>query len=996
MSDKMTPIPFGNLMQWILTEQQESGSVFGVEHFYCADPARALPIFNEQIETPFGPAAGPHTQLAQNIVAAYCAGARFFELKTVQIMDGEELSACVPKPCILTDDEGYNCEWSTELTVQQAFDEYVKAWFILKLLSRELKLGGENGFVFNMSVGYDYAGITSPKVDAFIEGMKDASNTPIFKECKQWALDNLRLFEFVNAKFIESISPNVCSSATLSTLHGCPPQEIEKIASYLIEEKKLHTYVKCNPTILGYTSARSILDQMGYDYIAFDERHFNEDLQFKDALPMFKRLWKLANDTNVDFGLKLSNTFPVDVKASELPSEEMYMSGRSLYPLTIEMANRFTTAFDGRMRISFAGGVDAFNARHLFGAGIWPITVATTALKPGGYARFHQLAEKTRGYDFGPFEGVGVGRVKSMATSALTDVHHIKPIKPIPPRKMDKKLPLTYCFTAPCKDGCPIGQDIPEYVALVGQGKHLDAMRVITEKNPLPSITGRICPHHCADKCMRDHYEESIRIRNAKTDAVRGGMEALLGETQTPVMKSGKRAAVVGGGPAGLAAAFFLGREGIPVTLYEQREELGGVVRHIIPRFRISDHAIDRDVQLVERMGVRFKLGAPAPSVAELKAKGYDYVLLATGAWSHGQLRLEEGNAMPVLEFLERYKAGTQESLGKNVCIVGGGNTAMDAARAAKRVPGVESVSIVYRRTKRFMPADAEELALAINDGVSFMELVSPVSLKDGQLTLCKMELGAPDESGRRRPVETDEKITVDCDTLIAAVGERVDCAFFEQNGIDCKNGKVNVNPQTLETGIPGVYVLGDANRGPATVVEAIADARKVSDSINGERMPFAIPPNAYPQPEACRKNVGTLGDYENAGREASRCLNCAISCEVCAQVCPNRANIAIEVEGLGQRQIIHIDRMCNECGNCAVFCPYDDAPYRSKLTLFHSEADMDASENSGFLVHYENHIRIRLDGEVREINLLDIEIGLPKDIEAILWAVQEKYSYLL
>ncbi len=997
MPDKMTPIPFGDMMNWILTERETHGSVFSVERPFRADAEKTLPLFQEKLETPFGPAAGPHTQLAQNIAAAYYAGARFFELKTVQIMDGEELSKCVPKPCILAEDEGYNCEWSTELTVQEAFDEYVKAWFLCKLMAREFGLGSEDGFIFNISVGYTYDGILSPKIDNFIEGMKDAANTPIFQECRKWALNNLRLFEHVSAKYIEGISPHVCASITLSTLHGCPPKEIERIAAYLINEKGLNTYVKCNPTILGYETARRILNKMGYGYIAFDDHHFKEDLQYRDAVPMFKRLLAKAKEKGVEFGLKLSNTFPVDVKAGELPSEEMYMSGRALYPLTIEMANRITTEFDGRMRLSFSGGVDAFNIQKLFSAGIWPITVATTALKPGGYQRMKQLAEGLSKMEYAPFTGVSVAKVQGLSQSALADAHHTKPVKPAPTRKLTgEKVPLTSCFTAPCRAGCPIEQDIPEYIELVGKGKHLKALKLICEKNPLPFITGKICSHRCMDKCTRGFYEEPVRIRNAKLEAARGGFEALLGELETPVMTSGKRAAIIGGGPAGLAAAYFLGRSGMPVTLYEQKESLGGIVRHVIPQFRISHNAIDKDVQLVSKMGVRYKLGAPAPSVARLKEKGYDYVLLATGAWVPGKLPLAEGEAVNVLDFLSACKDGSIGEISGTVLIVGGGNTAMDAARAAKRLPGVERVCIVYRRTRRYMPADVEELTLAQKDGVEFLELLSPVSLQDGMLTVNKMKLGAPDASGRRAPEETGERMTVPCDLLVAAVGEKTDAALLKSNGVELTDrGRAKVDGTTLETNLPGVYVIGDANRGPATVVEAIADARKVADHILNEERQVDIPSYAVPPAEDCRMKQGILAEYENASKEANRCLHCNVSCECCVSVCPNRANVAILVQGYDMRQIVHIERMCNECGNCASFCPYDSAPYLDKLTLFHTKAEMEASENAGFLRVDEKKFLVRLPEGVKEVDLDAADTGIPSDVEDILWALVREYAYL-
>ncbi|MBQ7091200.1 MAG: putative selenate reductase subunit YgfK, partial [Clostridia bacterium] len=476
MSERMTPIPFKQLMTWIRDEHAKRGTVFGVNAPYVKKNDKVLPIFKEKLETPFGPAAGPNTQLAQNIVAAYYAGARFFELKTVQKMDGDDLAACINRPCIWTKDEGYNCEWSTELYVPQAFDEYVKAWFAIRIISKVYGLGAPDGFVFNMSVGYDLEGVKTPKMNAFIDGMRDASDTPIFKECMEVGKE---LYPEL-ADYIAATPARVCDGVTVSTLHGCPPGEIEAIASYLITEKNLNTFVKCNPTILGYEFARARLDSMGYDYIAFDDRHFREDLQYCDAVPMFHRLKALAESKGLEFGLKLSNTFPVDVKANELPSEEMYMSGRSLYPLTIEMANRFANEFKGQLRLSYSGGADFFNIKALFEAGIWPITMATTILKPGGYGRMVQLGKLLDECEFKAFDGVDYKAVAKLSEEAVSNKYHVKPVKEAPERTMgkDKVLPLTDCFKAPCKSGCPFGQDIPEYVELCGKGLFLEALKV--------------------------------------------------------------------------------------------------------------------------------------------------------------------------------------------------------------------------------------------------------------------------------------------------------------------------------------------------------------------------------------------------------------------------------------------------------------------------------------------------------------------------------------
>ena len=982
MSELMTPIPFRELMTWITTEYRRDGAVFGVHKPYKAG-VKKLPIFGEAIETPFGPAAGPNTQLAQNIIAGYFAGARFFELKTVQKMDGADLAACINRPCILAEDECYNCEWSTELYVQQAFEEYVKAWCALKIMAKVYGLGDPNGFVFNMSVGYDLAGIQGEKIDTFLNGMVDTSKTPIFQEC----IAVLKEFFPGESDYIDTITPHVSGSVTVSTLHGCPPDEIERIASYLLEKKHLHTFVKCNPTILGYETARSILDSMGYDYIAFDDHHFKEDLQYSDAVPMFHRLQALADREGLEFGLKLSNTFPVDVKAGELPSEEMYMAGKSLFPLTTTMAAMMAKEFGGKLRLSYAGGADAFNIDKLFACGIWPITMATTELKPGGYQRFTQIGDKLDALDFKPFTGVDVVGIEALSLAARSDKYHVKAIKPLPRRKLYEKVPLLDCFTAPCKGGCPIHQDIPEYIELCRKGAYASALRLITEKNPLPFITGTICAHNCMTKCMRNYYDEPVNIRATKLVAAEKGYDAYMSKITPPApVTDGRKVAVIGGGPTGMSAAYFVGRAGIPVTLFEKADRLGGIVRQVIPAFRISDEAIDKDVALMEKMGVEVKLNTEAPSVAELKAQGYTHIFFAVGAWKAGRLDIP-GNVVPVIGWLRDMKAGKDVSLG-HVAVVGGGNTAMDAARAALRA-GAKSSTLVYRRTKKYMPADAEELEMAIADGVEFLELVAPVEQKDGKLICEKMKLGDPDDKGRRKPVPTGEMVEIPCDTVVSAVGEKVESEVFTRNGITVDEKGI----PAFKTNLEGVYAGGDAMRGPATVVEGIADAQYFANAVIGEAHKFAIPAKAVATREEAVAKKGVL--CESAKCEGDRCLTCNVVCQVCADVCPNRANVVIELPD-GRQQILHVDRMCNECGNCAVFCPYDSAPYREKFTLFLTREGFDESvNNQGFLPLGGKKVLVRLDSKVFEADL-DAKNDLPADIEVFIWTVLTKYAYLM
>ena len=981
MSERMYPIPFKDLMRWVITERKNSGTVFGIHKEYKADPAKTLPIFGEKIETPFGPAAGPNSQLAQNIIASYVAGARFFEVKTVQKMDGEELAACVPRPCILADDEGYNQEWSTELEVGQALNEYIKAWCALKVMAKVWGYGDPDGFVFNMSVGYDLEGIKGEKVDNYIESMKDATRAPIFAECKAVLTE---LFP-EEAEFIANISPRVSRSITLSTLHGCPPDEIERIASYLITEKKVNTFVKCNPTILGYHDARSILDSMGYDYIVFDDHHFNEDLQWKDAVPMFERLQALADENGLEFGLKLSNTFPVDTTRGELPNNEMYMSGRSLFPLTIEMCRRISAQFGGKMKISFAGGAEYFNCDKLFAAGIWPITVATTILKPGGYNRLTQMAKKVEGMEFKAFDGTDTDAIAKLSQDCRTDYHHVKPIKPLPSRKNADRVPWMDCYIAPCKGGCPIEQDIPEYIELCRKGLYNDALKLITEKNALPFITGTICAHRCMGKCSRNFYDESVQIRATKLLAAEKGIDALMASIQKPARVEGKKAAIIGGGPTGIAAAYFLGRAGVPCTLFERTGKLGGIVRHVIPEFRISSAAIDRDIDLMLAYGAEVRLNAEAPSVEALKKHGYTHILYAVGAWKPGKLDIE-GNVRGVIGWMQEMKAGKGGELG-HVAVVGGGNTAMDAARVAKRA-GAKSSTLVYRRTKQYMPADAEELELAIADGVEFLELVAPVAQRDGKLICDKMKLGEPDASGRRSPVPTGETVEIPCDLVISAVGEQVDDALFTANGIELNAKK----RPAFKTNIENVYAAGDATRGPATVVEGIADAARFAEIVIGKKHEYSIPLSAYPTEAEAVAKKGILAMANEVKCEGERCLSCNTVCQNCADVCPNRSNVVIRMAD-GRTQILHIDKMCNECGNCTAFCPYNAEPCKDKFTLFQTEKDMDDSKNFGFCILPDGKVRVRLFTE--GVYDIDGENALPDEIARFIRTVKNDYSYL-
>ena len=447
MSVEMRQISFPSLLEQALWEYDHHKTIFGVPVIPAPQPAVRPELFGTRLESVVGPAAGPHTQLAQNLVAAYAGGGRFFELKTVQILWGEQLG--IQRPCIYVPDEGYNVEWSTELSPEQAAQEYIKGYLALKLLSKELSLGDPEGFLCNLSVGYDLPGIQSPAVDGFIETMKNAERSPFWQKCIAQA--KAQTWKQVDEAYIDSISPCISNSVTISTMHGCPPEQIQAIAAYMLEQKGLNTYIKCNPTLLGYDACRSMLDTLGYTHIQFDHEQFQHDMKAQDAIPMVKTLMETGKRCGLRFGVKLTNTFPVKIQNGELPGDTMYLSGKALFPLSLSTATMLAEATEGKLPVSFSGGADEACVAQLYQAGIYPITVATMLLKPGGYANLSKLSSKCAGV-------VPENRINALALNALGE-HYLMEDSHFRPKAAKKALGQTPPFSCgrcrSCVDVCP-------------------------------------------------------------------------------------------------------------------------------------------------------------------------------------------------------------------------------------------------------------------------------------------------------------------------------------------------------------------------------------------------------------------------------------------------------------------------------------------------------------------------------------------------------------
>ncbi len=455
--------------------------------------------------------------------------------------------------------------------------------------------------------------------------------------------------------------------------------------------------------------------------------------------------------------------------------------------------------------------------------------------------------------------------------------------------------------------------------------------------------------------------------------------------------------AVIGAGPSGLAASCFLALNGIETVVYEARDRPGGMLA-IAPAFRLPRAVVEGDIARIADLGVRFVLGhrVEAPPEA-LLCEGYSAVYLACGAGDDAVLEIPgiEGQGVyGALGFLERISRGETPEIGPRVVVIGGGNTAMDAARTAQRLIG-RPVTALYRRTRAEMPAEPEEVAALLAEGNELVELASPVRVErsDGQvvgLTCVRNRLGPPDQDGRRRPLPVaGSELQVGADTVIVAIGQRPAALGLGRGAlVFTKDGWISVDPSTGRTSVPGVYAGGDLVRGPATLVEACADGRRAAEAICSRLgVPFGEPvfeaatlsaaqvgqlkrtraqrgeqERPATLPMAQRRGFAlveqTLSD-EAARREASRCLQCQGLCDKCVEVCPNRANHSYQVtpvtwtlprlayqEGAvvaleGEpfvvrqgRQIVHVHDLCNECGNCATFCVHQGRPYVDKPRL--------------------------------------------------------------
>jgi len=382
---ELRPIPFERLVTRMFTELDARKALFDLpeRRFFLGDAQHdlSLDLFGRRAASPLGPAAGPHTQLAQNLVLAWLGGMRVMELKTVQVRDDLEIS----RPCIDMRNIGFNVEWSQELSLAQALEEYVKGAMLIEMLASSRKLSLQPGFgdtVFDLSVGYDLAGIRSAKLARFFDGMGDATAV----------IERLRAQIPTDYKHLRDLpfATRLSDTVTLSTFHGCPPDEIEAIADFLLRERQLHTVVKLNPTLLGKDQLHAILgDDLGYTHLRVPDDAFLHDTTWSQAVAFCERLAATARQLGRGFGVKFSNTLITENDGAVLPASEprAYLSGAPLHVLAMTLVAQFRERFGSDVPVSFSAGIDKGNAAAAVALGLRPVTMCTDLLKPGGYSR---------------------------------------------------------------------------------------------------------------------------------------------------------------------------------------------------------------------------------------------------------------------------------------------------------------------------------------------------------------------------------------------------------------------------------------------------------------------------------------------------------------------------------------------------------------------------------------------------------------------------------
>lgn len=591
----LQPLSMSRMVEHVARELEMTSTVFSVAPGYRGTGAGVCLPFG-RLDLPLGTAPGPHGLLAQNLVCAYVAGARFLSLAPL----GEAI------PTMAVGSDGVcrrRARSGGALNPKQAAAEAVKGSVLIQLLCRELGLGDPRGMTLAMCLRGEETFLTRGDTRTYIDTLRNAAQTEIWQECLAAAKKAVGRFNSIEREDLDELDP--CLS---------------NVARVMLPKD-------------GSLSGVARLLDWGVHVIVVADR-------LETVAEKLPALQALAGAAGADVSLSVEISGRQEGEGEDL-------SGPFLAPDTLRLAARIGEAAPD-LPLHYAGGADQLNLARLAGLGFQTVNVCTTLLKPGGYLRLRQMARTLaalRAPGMGGEEGrVDPAKLRALADELAGETHYQRKNTPPRPRTAGKP-PVTDCFIAPCQGGCPFGEDIPGALRLMSDGRFRDALQVILDRNPLPHLTGAFCHQPCRERCTRVFYDEAVIPREAEALCAATAWEDLLARLEMPEPLVGQRVAVLGGGAAGMAAAFLFARRGVPVTLFEETEELGGALRR---KGHAATEAVDLDSRLLEVMEVDTRLGVAPPAPAKLLKMGYSHVVDARevpqsqGADDLGQLSLEE------------------------------------------------------------------------------------------------------------------------------------------------------------------------------------------------------------------------------------------------------------------------------------------------------------------------------------------------------------------
>jgi putative selenate reductase len=1004
----MNPPTLVQLLGIILNDLNRNNEVFDIPEklFYKHWHNHVLYTkkHGQELHNPIGLASGPHTQLAQNIVSGWLCGARYIELKTIAPVP----NADIHKPSISIFEGAHNCEGTMELDIEQAYDQFLNAWILIHILNHKLftrSKGNNNiGTIFNMSLGNTLADIRSEKMQWFIDKMIDCSaeKAEKLKQIKKIYPDIDKI----------NIPDRISSSFTVNSSKECSARELEYICKFLMVDKKLHPVIKFNPTLLGYRSVRAILSSDEALYVEIDEAHFEEDMQYAEALDLIDAIKATAAEMKLDMTIKICGGLVCRNVTGQIPEAvtDVYLTGNALHPIAANLAAKLQTRFEGLLDISFSGGVDCYNVAQLLLNGFSTITVCSDLLMPGGYGRLAQYfqelsrafanyqAKNIREYILKSGSAYSVNEtalenLRNYAIRTLSNPAYQKSELTHLSIKTQRPLFLYDCVHAPCVDACDTHPNIPDYCWFTANNDPEKAINTLLIDNPLPSLTGTLANDPCRLKCTRINYDYPVLMKEIERFIDDNTPAEVLGAMPAP--SNGIEVAIIGGGVAGLSAAWFLAKYGFSVEIYEAAAEAGGMARSVAPDFRLDQALVEKDIERIKAVGIKIQNDVRVDSERfEQIRKDSQYIFIATGASKPLPMGIQGEDSEGIIDgisFLQQARTKTLAIKGNNFAIVGSDDLAADAARTAQRlIDNNGTVTLISPVPADEMLLDQSMKDALTEENIQIIDATETISVIARGGNVAGLELTSIYEDDYAQPY------ILEFDTIITCLGTEADIDFFDMNKLQPRKGsnatkmkRVFAGGSLLDPSATTLQVIGDARRAAYEIVMDAgvvlpANLFKQTKNVDIEKLKIQKSHREKPYtaeiiPAAERKGfeliTKTLKPLR-AVKEAARCLQCDTICNVCVAVCPNRAMLGFEVTDadrlipavsfsgekfkvsyqhkipIRQRfQVLNIADWCNECGNCTTFCPTAGSPYLDKLRLHFNRQRFNADKNTEALL---------------------------------------------